>query len=95
MLPGALQVRPGYSKTTSFAFLDVTPFVRNAMSAVVEDSFTKCFESKEKVRWDNTFYLLPLSYAGALIRCDGIPRPPSIRPSPATPTPPSDCLLVL
>lgn len=63
-----LEVRPGYSKTTTFAFLDVTPFVRNAMSAVVEDSFTKCFESKEKVRWDNTFYLLPLSYAGALIR---------------------------
>jgi len=43
-------VHPGYSKTCTFAFLDVTPFVRNAMSAVVEDSFTKCFESQEKVR---------------------------------------------
>jgi glycerol-3-phosphate O-acyltransferase 3/4 len=63
-----LEVHPGYSKTCTFAFLDVTPFVRNAMSAVVEDSFTKCFESQEKVRWDNTFYLLPLSYAGVLIR---------------------------
>lgn len=63
-----IEVRPGYSRTTTFAFLDITPFCRNAMAAVVEDSFTKCFESKEKVRWDNTFYLLPLSYAGAVVR---------------------------
>lgn len=63
-----MEVNPGYKRTTTLAFLDVAPFCRNAMAAVVEDSFTKCFESKEKVRWDNTFYLLPLSYAGAVIR---------------------------
>eukprot|EP00040_Diaphanoeca_grandis_P017286 m.89961 g.89961 ORF g.89961 m.89961 type:complete len:456 (-) comp26348_c0_seq4:350-1717(-) len=63
-----MEVQPKYTKTTTFAFLDITPFCRNAMHAIVEDSFTKCFESSERVHWDNTYYLAPLQYMGILFR---------------------------
>jgi hypothetical protein len=43
------------------------------MDAIVHDSFTACFESKERAMWDNTFYLFPLYWAGLLIRCVSFP----------------------
>lgn len=63
-----VEVQPGYHKTTHFAFLDITPFCRDATSAIVKDSFTQCFESKDRVRWDFEFYLLPLSYLSVVVR---------------------------
>ena len=62
------EVQPGYHKTTQFAFLDVTPYCRDAMSAIVQDTFTQCFESKQQTPWDFSFYLMPMSYFSWVIR---------------------------
>jgi len=62
------EVQPGYHKTTQFAFLDVTPYCRDAMSAIVQDTFTQCFQSKQQNPWDFSFYLLPMSYVSWVIR---------------------------
>eukprot|EP00041_Stephanoeca_diplocostata_P019943 m.437076 g.437076 ORF g.437076 m.437076 type:complete len:465 (+) comp21430_c0_seq1:242-1636(+) len=62
------EVQPDYKKTTTFAFLDITPFCRNAAEAMVHDTFTACFESQDRVRWDNTFYLFPLQAFGTFVR---------------------------
>eukprot|EP00039_Didymoeca_costata_P018929 m.335553 g.335553 ORF g.335553 m.335553 type:complete len:516 (+) comp17627_c0_seq1:354-1901(+) len=62
------EVSPGYSKTTSFAFLDVSPYCRDAISAIVEDSFTQCFENPVCVSWDFEFYLVPLRLISIITR---------------------------
>jgi len=62
------EVQPGYHKTTQFAFLDVTPYCRDAMSAIVQDTFTQCFQSKQQIPWDFSFYLMPMSYVSWCIR---------------------------
>jgi glycerol-3-phosphate O-acyltransferase 3/4 len=62
------EVVPGYSKTTQFAFLDVTPFCRDAMAAIVQDTFTQCFASQKPTPWDFSFYLAPISYASWIVR---------------------------
>eukprot|EP00038_Savillea_parva_P008186 m.175293 g.175293 ORF g.175293 m.175293 type:complete len:520 (+) comp13966_c0_seq1:71-1630(+) len=64
----ALETKPGYSRTTTFAFMDITPFLRSAVDAILRDSFTKCFESKDRVKWDNTFYLFPVYWVGIFLR---------------------------
>eukprot|EP00035_Acanthoeca_spectabilis_P000642 m.74713 g.74713 ORF g.74713 m.74713 type:complete len:480 (+) comp10331_c0_seq2:155-1594(+) len=64
----AHETQPGYSRTTTFAFMDIAPFIRSAMDAIVRDSFTKCFESKERERWDNTIYLFPVYWTGLFLR---------------------------
>jgi hypothetical protein len=38
------------------------------MSAIVQDSFTQCFENDVKKAWDFTFYLLPLRYLSLIVR---------------------------
>jgi hypothetical protein len=45
-----------------------SPFIRSAIDAILRDSFTKCFESKERERWDNTFYLFPVYWIGLFLR---------------------------
>eukprot|EP00054_Salpingoeca_dolichothecata_P010707 m.59615 g.59615 ORF g.59615 m.59615 type:complete len:430 (+) comp19116_c0_seq1:70-1359(+) len=62
------EANKNYQRTTTFGFLDVAPFVRNSMEAVVQDSFTQCFESRERDRWNFNFYLFPLYYIGVIIR---------------------------
>lgn len=57
-----------YKRTTTFGFMDLAPFVRNGMEAIVQDSFTQCFVSKPRVHWNFTFYLLPLYYTGVFLR---------------------------
>jgi len=64
----ALETDPGYSRTTTFAFMDTAPFIRSAIDAILSDSFTQCFESKVRERWDNTFYLFPVYWIGLVLR---------------------------
>lgn len=38
------------------------------MSAIVQDTFTQCFQSKQQNPWDFSFYLLPMSYVSWVVR---------------------------
>lgn len=31
-------------RVTTFGFLDIAPFIRNAVEAIQQDSFTQCFQ---------------------------------------------------
>ena len=51
------------------AFFDLTlPLVHQGFTAVVDDSFTRCFKTKKVVRWNWNCYLGPCYYAGVIVR---------------------------
>jgi len=62
------EIQPNYHKTTQFAFLDISPFSRDAMSGIVRDSFTQCFTNYKRIPWDFEFYLWPMRYTSIVIR---------------------------
>ena len=64
----AATAAPEYHQTTRFHFLDVAPFARNAAEGILQDSFTQCFESKPRDRWNFTWYLMPLYWSGVALR---------------------------
>lgn len=57
-----------YQRTTTFGFLDVSPFITSGMESIVEDSFTKCFELEPEELWNWNAYLFPLYCFGFLLR---------------------------
>ncbi|MCO5586241.1 hypothetical protein L7F22_040180 [Adiantum nelumboides] len=48
--------------------LDISPFLNEAASAIVDDSFTRCFKSNPPEPWNWNLYLLPLWCLGVLVR---------------------------
>eukprot|EP01137_Pigoraptor_chileana_P006431 Opistho-2@50818 len=59
---------PTYKRTTTLGLLDMAPFARNAVESVVQDSFTRCFESRPSHPWNWNFYLFPLYLVGVFTR---------------------------
>jgi len=50
-------------------FFDLTlPLVHQGFTAVVDDSFTRCFKTKKVVRWNWNCYLGPCYYVGVIVR---------------------------
>lgn len=64
----------GVDDTTDVAYKatfdlgSVLPLMREGFGAVVEDSFTKCFESREADPWNWNVYLFPMWLAGLVVR---------------------------
>eukprot|EP00250_Pteridium_aquilinum_P004713 c14915_g1_i1 orf=136-1305(+) len=48
--------------------LDISPFLNEAASAIVDDSFTRCFKSNPPEPWNWNLYLIPLWCLGVLVR---------------------------
>uniref|UniRef100_A0A0C9RKX3 TSA: Wollemia nobilis Ref_Wollemi_Transcript_13066_1763 transcribed RNA sequence n=1 Tax=Wollemia nobilis TaxID=56998 RepID=A0A0C9RKX3_9CONI len=48
--------------------LDISPALNEAASAIVDDSFTRCFKSNPPEPWNWNLYLFPLWCAGVLFR---------------------------
>ncbi|KAH7436031.1 hypothetical protein KP509_06G090200 [Ceratopteris richardii] len=48
--------------------LDISPFLNEAASAIVDDSFTRCFKSNPPEPWNWNIYLFPLWCLGVLVR---------------------------
>eukprot|EP01136_Pigoraptor_vietnamica_P006670 Opistho-1_new@39864 len=63
-----LENQPSYKRTTTLGFLDLAPFARNAIESIVQDSFTRCFESRPSHPWNWNFYLMPLYVIGVFVR---------------------------
>ncbi|KJE94836.1 lysophosphatidic acid acyltransferase [Capsaspora owczarzaki ATCC 30864] len=59
---------PSYKRKTQFGFLDLAPLARNAVQCLVQDDFTKCFESARRDPWNWNFYLFPIYYLGVFFR---------------------------
>ena len=49
-------------------FEHTLPLVRQGFTAIVDDSFTRCFKSKKVVRWNWNCYLLPAYCIGVVVR---------------------------
>ena len=59
---------PEYRKTTTFGFLDASPFVTAAAECIVQDSFSMCFECMPREHWNWNVYLFPL-YCIGIVCC--------------------------
>ena len=49
-------------------FEHTLPLVRQGFTAIVDDSFTRCFKSKKVVRWNWNCYLFPAYCIGVVVR---------------------------
>ena len=49
-------------------FEHTLPLVRQGFTAIVDDSFTRCFKSKKVVRWNWNCYLWPCWAVGVVVR---------------------------
>eukprot|EP00042_Codosiga_hollandica_P051595 m.636609 g.636609 ORF g.636609 m.636609 type:complete len:464 (+) comp58311_c0_seq7:4551-5942(+) len=63
-----MEANPSYQRSTLFGFTDFAPFVRSATQCFVADSFTACFESKPRERWNFNIYLFILWFLGVVLR---------------------------
>lgn len=59
----AAQVTPIFSLTN-----DVLPYIQSGLENVVQDDFSRCFESSRSPPWNWNFYLYPLWLGGVFIR---------------------------
>ncbi|KAG0480857.1 hypothetical protein HPP92_011715 [Vanilla planifolia] len=48
--------------------LDISPTLREAAGAIIDDSFTRCFKSNSPEPWNWNIYLFPLWCLGVVIR---------------------------
>jgi hypothetical protein len=48
--------------------LDISPLLQDAASAVVDDSFLRCFQSAPSDNWNWNLYLFPLWCVGVVLR---------------------------
>eukprot|EP00741_Cyanophora_paradoxa_P005937 tig00000949_g5755.t1 len=63
------QAQVVYSKPRPvFQFSDAMPTVKSAIANMIEDDFTKCFQSRQPERWNWNFYLFPIWAVGVVVR---------------------------
>ena len=67
-LPCALPSSIQPSTTSVFSLRDLLPFVSHAVSTVIQDDFSRCFQSAHSPPWNWNFYLWPLWAMGVLTR---------------------------
>ena len=67
-LPAALPSSISESSTTAFSLVDAIPFVQHGFDKLVEDDFSRCFQSARSPPWNWNFYLYPLWLCGVFIR---------------------------
>lgn len=62
--------RPANTTTKSLLseLLDISPVLNEAASAIVDDSFTRCFKSNTPEPWNWNLYLFPLWCLGVVVR---------------------------
>jgi hypothetical protein len=51
------------------------PWVQDAASAIIDDTFNKCFSDRNEVPWNWNFYLFPLWCGGVALRYLAWPLP--------------------
>jgi len=67
-LPCALPSSIQPSTTSVFSLRDLLPFVSHAVHTVIQDDFSRCFQSAHSPPWNWNFYLWPLWAMGVLTR---------------------------
>ena len=67
-LPCALPSSIQPSTTSVFSLRDLLPFVTHAVSTVIQDDFSRCFQSAHSPPWNWNFYLWPLWAMGVITR---------------------------
>ncbi|KAJ7539337.1 hypothetical protein O6H91_11G087600 [Diphasiastrum complanatum] len=71
VLEAELVMEPPKSELTKMLLsnlLDISPILNEAASAIIDDSFTRCFKSNPPERWNWNIYLFPLWCLGVVIR---------------------------
>ena len=48
--------------------LDISPLLQDAASAIVDDSFLRCFQQASSDPWNWNIYLFPLWLVGLIVR---------------------------
>jgi glycerol-3-phosphate O-acyltransferase 3/4 len=56
------------NKLLLWDLLDISPVLTEAASAIIDDSFTRCFKSNTPEPWNWNLYLAPLWCLGVIVR---------------------------
>ena len=67
-LPCALPSSIQPSTTSVFSLRDLLPFISHAVNTVIQDDFSRCFQSAHTRSWNWNFYLWPLWAMGVIVR---------------------------
>ncbi|BBM97108.1 glycerol-3-phosphate O-acyltransferase 3/4 [Marchantia polymorpha subsp. ruderalis] len=60
--------KPDGEKISLRNLLDISPTLSEAASAIIDDSFTRCFKSNQTEPWNWNIYLFPLWCLGVIVR---------------------------